>query len=483
MRTYLGVDVGTSMTKAVLFDETGASIAVAERASKLTYPGTGRVEQNVEDVLHSLAAAVSDLAGGAAGEPELIGITGQGDGCWLTDATGRGTRPAVSWMDGRGGTILSKWEAEGTVEAVFRINGNTLFPGAQATILRWLAEHEPDSLDAAQTAAYCKDVMLHRLTGLRATDPSDASLPFGDPGAEDYSARALALCGLSEHARLLPPVRYPLPSATLSPEGAALTGLAPGVPVSSGPFDLPACAAGSGVAEPGDGLLIIGTTLACQVLTDELDTAGEPAGMHLATARAGHWLRAHPAMVGTACLDWVLELLGISHDQVSPLLEQTVPGAGGVEMLPYLAPSGERAPFVDPLARGQLTGLSLTTNRADIVRGTCEGIAFAARDCFTDTGLDGNLVVCGGGARSRPWLQIFADVLGRELRISHAPGVGARGAVLGAIAASGEEVDTPRWTASDSVVHPIERNVKHYDEAFAHYRAQRDAARPLWRQR
>lgn len=481
--TYLGVDVGTSMTKAVLFDSDGASIAVAERASRLSHPGTGRVEQNVEDVLHSLATAVADLAGGQAGEPELIGITGQGDGCWLTDATGRGTRPAVSWMDGRGGTILSKWEADGTVDAVFRINGNTLFPGAQATILRWLAEHEPDSLASAETAGYCKDVMLHRLTGLRATDPSDASLPFGDPGAGDYSARVLELCGLGEHARLLPPVHRPLPSATLSREGAALTGLASGTPVSSGPFDLPACAAGAGVAEPGDGLLIIGTTLACQVLSNGLDTSGSPAGMHLATTRPGHWLRAHPAMVGTACLDWALDLLRMSHEAVGPLLEQTTPGAGGVEMLPYLAPSGERAPFVDPLARGQLTGLSLTTTRADVVRGVCEGIAFAARDCFADTGLDGRLVVCGGGARSGPWLQIFADVLGRELHVSHAPGVGARGAVLGAIAANGEQVDTARWTAPDAVVHPDERNVRFYDEAFSHYRANRDAARPLWRDR
>jgi len=253
------------------------------------------------------------------------------------------------------------------------------------------------------------------------------------------------------------------------------------MPVSAGPFDLPACAAGAGVDQVGDGLLIVGTTLACQVRVDHLDLAANPAGMHLATATSGQWLRALPAMVGTASLDWVLDLLGLRHDRVGGAIEASSPGAGGVEVLPYLAPSGERAPFVDPTARGQLTGLSLTTSNDDVVRAVCEGIAFAARDCFEVTELTGTLYVCGGGARSRPWLQIFADVLGRPLHVAQTLGVGARGAVLSALAGSAQSPDLAVWTAAESVVEPRTELAGQYDELFDRYRAHRSAARQLWR--
>lgn len=475
MPSYLGVDVGTTMTKAVLFDAGGAMLACAERATRLRHPGGDQVEQDIEEVVRSVGAVIAELAGGEP--PALLAITGQGDGCWLTDNDGHGVRPAVSWMDGRAAEIVSGWENDGTAEEVYRCNGNMLFPGAAAPVLRWLAEHEPETLTRASTAGYCKDVVLHRLTGLRATDPSDASLPFGSPGSAAYSADVLRLCGLESHVDLLPDIVRPGPRAALHAAGAELTGLPVGTPVSCGPFDLPACAVGAGVTGLGDGLLTIGTTLACQVLVDTVDTTGEPAGMHLATARPDRWLRAMPAMVGTASLDWALDLLDLEHTALDDVLAATAPGARGVEMLPYLAPSGERAPFVDPAAHGQLTGLRLGTEKADIVRAVCEGIAFAARDCFEAATLDGELAVCGGGARSEQWLRIFADVLGRPVRVIRLPGVGARGAVLSAAPV----LDAAAWTEPDAVLDPDPAGVAHYAEAFDRYRANRDAARPLWR--
>jgi sugar (pentulose or hexulose) kinase len=273
----------------------------------------------------------------------------------------------------------------------------------------------------------------------------------------------------------------PLPAAPLSADGAALTGLSEGIPVSSGPFDLPACAAGAGVDNPGDGLLIIGTTLACQVLVDRIDSGGTVAGMHLATQRPGRWLRALPAMVGTASLDWALYLMGMTHDQLSSAIGQSRPGAGGVEALPYLAPSGERAPFIEPAARGQLTGLRLTTTREDVARSVCEAIAFAARDCFEATELTGRLLVCGGGVQSRPWLQIFADVLQRPLLIARTPEAGARGAVLSAFKARDRAVDTAAWTSVEGTVEPDPAVAEQYEDAFGRYREHRAAAQPFWR--
>jgi sugar (pentulose or hexulose) kinase len=240
-----------------------------------------------------------------------------------------------------------------------------------------------------------------------------------------------------------------------------------------------ACSTGAGVAEVGDGLLTIGTTLSGQVLVDRIAAVGEPAGMHLATGTPDRWIRVMAAMVGTASLDWLLSLLGLTHDAVDSALLGTAPGAGGVSALPYLAPSGERAPFVDPNARGQFDGIALTTTREELVRALCEGLGYAARQCLQAAGLSGRLVVCGGGSRSGPWLQTFANVLGRPLLVAGAE-VGARGAVIAALQATGRPVDVAAWTAPERVVEPEPTAVKFYDEGYQVYLRRQSSARALW---
>lgn len=425
----IGLDLGTTLIKAVAFADDGTPLARAAERTRLDRPGPGRYEQDVREVFAAAESVLKQLAD--QGPIDAIGITGQGDGLWLADADGEPVRPAVSWLDARAGDILSRWAADGTLEALFRRTGSLLFPGAAAPILAALAAEEPATLEAAATAGYCKDLVLQRLTGLRATDPSDASVPFLDPRTGAYADDLLALCGLSAYRRLLAPVLRS-PRAPLSDAAAARTGLPAGIPVVAAPYDLPACAWGGGVTEVGDGLLILGTTLACQVLTDTVDTSGEPCGLTLATWEEGRWLRAMPAMVGAAALDWVLDTVGATVAELPDLLAASPPGANGVTVLPFFAEAGERAPFVEPRARARIDGLHVGTGRADIVRAAAEAIAYAARHCFAAAGLTGDLVVCGGGAASRPWLQIFADVLDRPLRALAGDEVGARGAALAA---------------------------------------------------
>ena len=313
-----------------------------------------------------------------------------------------------------------------------------------------------------------------------ATDPSEASLPFGDPDRGGYSDELVELLGLTGRRSLLPPVRWPLPLAPLAPAAAARSGLPAGTPVSSGPFDLAACVVGAGIDRPGDGLLVVGTTLACEVLVEGLRNGGEVAGMHLATGTPGRFVRSLPAMAGSAALDWLLELLGIPLAELDATLAASPVGARGVRVLPHLAPSGERAPFVEPAASGRLHGVRLDTAPADLVRAMCEGIACVARDCFEAAGLSGELFVCGGGTRSPAWLQIFADVLGRPLHLARSPEVGARGAVLAGLAAMGAPADRAAWTAAEGVVAPRPEAVAAYRELFEEYRASQAEARRAW---
>jgi len=249
-----------------------------------------------------------------------------------------------------------------------------------------------------------------------------------------------------------------------------------GTRLANGPYDLPACALGAGVTTPGDGLLIVGTCLASLVATTDLDLTGEPAGLYISTDRPGHWLRAMPAMVGTAALDWVLSTTGVHHEEVDGLLAGTPPGANGVRVLPYFAPSGERAPFVEPHLRAELTGVSLESTKGDLIRATCEGIGYAARHCLEAAGLTGSLAVCGGGTRSPAWMRLLADVLGRPLRVVEGE-VGARGAVLAAAERYGVALDAVAWTEPTAVVEPDAGRAAYYAKAYEDHLARLTEAR------
>lgn len=479
---YLGIDVGTSIAKLALFSENGDVVSAASRSIRLHHPIASQVEQDPNAVIEAIAQTVTEVradAGVDLSALEVVAVTGQGDGCWLLDADGYPVRPAISWLDARGAEVLADWDRAGITDAIYRINGSGLFPGAQAPLLHWLQEYEPASLDAATTAAYCKDMVFQRLTGVRATDASDSSVPFGN-GHGGYSERALSLCGLEHRADLLAPIVSPLPTGVISRAGARDVGLRVGAEVWNGPYDIPACAAGAGVRAFGDGLITIGTTLVCQVLTDHLDTSGEIAGLTVATATAGQWIRAMPAMVGTASLDWLLATIGMRHDEIEPVLMATVPGAGGVSVLPYFAPSGERAPFVDSAAAGQFDGVRLTTTRADLVRALCEGLAYAARQCLQAAGLTGRVVACGGGSRSPEWLRIFASVLGQPMELARSAEVGARGAVTSALRATGHDVDPDAWTSPVRVIDPDPAAARYYEEGYQRYLEQQRHARELW---
>ncbi|WP_326836915.1 FGGY-family carbohydrate kinase [Amycolatopsis rhabdoformis] len=480
--TYLGIDLGTSVTKAVVLDENGTQLAARTRRTKLHRPAPGHFEQDPEEVLRSVADVTRAAVAAAGATPGLIGLTGQGDGVWLTDEHGHAVRRAVSWMDARGASTLRRWRDQGVVAKVFRRTGNAIFPGSAAPILAWLEEHEPASLDRAATAAYCKDFVMQRLSGLRATDASDASLPFLDPVTREYDQDVLSWCGLSHRADLLAPIAKPLPGGTLTNAAGDLLGLPAGTPISAGPFDLPASALGAGVTAPGDGHLTVGTTLACQVVVDAVRTTGEPAGMTLATLEPDRWLRAMPATVGTAALDWVLDLVGRPVDAVEGLLSDSPPLARGVTCLPYFSPAGERAPFLEPGARARVDGLTLNTDRADLVRATCEAVAYAARHCFAAAGLTGEITLGGGGTRSAAWSRIFADVLGRPVRLAWDSEPTARGAVLAAAHAAGHRLDPIAWTAPTRVIEPDSERAARYDDGFANFLTRVSAARASWQE-
>jgi xylulokinase/erythritol kinase len=480
----LGVDIGTTVTKAALIGRDGKRRALARRASRVFRTPDGRAEQDLDEVVASVAAVVREVAASAGGPIEAIALTGQGDGLWLRDADGNAVRPPISWLDARASATVDAWSAgeNSVTEQLFELTGSGVFPGSHAGLLAVLAAEEPQSLAAATVAGYCTDAVLQRLTSTISVDASDASLPFLDVRSRRYVDEALVLCGVGQWRHLLAEPARPHRVFTLDDRGSALLGLPVGTPVTAGPYDLQSCSFGSGAVHAGDGTLVIGTTLSCQVLTTDATatSGGEPAGMWLCTPDPDLFLRVMPSMVGTAGLDWLLDLFGLEPHDVDGLLGSSPPGANGVRALSFLSPSGERAPFVDPRARGRFDGLQLGAGRADLVRALCESIAYLARLSFETLGLSGELSICGGGSRSDAWTQLFADVLGRDIHRPHESEVGARGAARVAWEALGKPVDAAAWDAQRRVFHPHPEAAEFYDTSFARYRDELSGARVQW---
>lgn len=481
----VGVDIGTSITKASAIFHDGTVGETVSIRSILDQQDGGRVEQDLDNVIESVAIVVRQVARSATEPIEAIAITGQGDGLWLRDETGRPVRRAISWMDARASDLVEQWNTGGTESVshrVFKMTGSGIFPGCHAALIAWLADNEPESLERAAVAGYCVDSVLHNLTGQLTVDASDASLPFLDVTAREYVTEALELCGIAKWAHLLARPATTGTIFTLDTHGAELLGLPEGTPVTGGPYDLQACGFGSGTTRRGEGTLVVGTTLSCQVLTDDttISADADPAGMWLCTPDPSLYLRVMPSMVGTASIDWLMGILELAASDINGLLEKSPPGANGVGALSFLSPSGERAPFVEPFARGQFTGLQLRSTRADIVRGLCEGLAYAARHCFEEMGLDGEVAACGGGLQSDAWAGIFADVLGRPLYLPTDAAVGARGAAMIAWAGLDNPVDEEVWRSQRRRIDPDPQRVVVYERGYATYREQLTSARALW---
>lgn len=448
----LAVDVGTSVVKAVAFADDGTETALVRRTTRTLRPNPGWAEQDMDAVWQAVLAAVRGLPAEQRAAASFLAITGQGDGCWLVDDAGRPTGPAVLWSDGRAGDIVERWRTEGVLAEAFTINGSLGFSGLPHAILAWLAGHDPERLRRSATALSCDGWVFSQLTNRVAVDRSDASAPFLDIRDGGYSARLRQLFGLEWAERLLPPVLDGADRvATLTPQAAAALGLPADLPVVMAPYDLVSTAVGAGAVAPGQGSVILGTTLCAQTVRDTVDTSGEAAGLTIGLD-GGQVLRAFPTLAGTEVLTWAGSLLGVDHPaDFGRLAAAAPPGSRGLLFLPYLSPAGERAPFLDPAASGSFWRLTLEHTRADVARAVLEGLTHVIRDCLRAAGIGTTEIrLCGGGARGEVWRQLIADVTGVPVVSPADSEVGAKGAFLAGLVATGAVPDLA--TAADRYV-------------------------------
>ena len=373
-----------------------------------------------------------------------LGITAQGDGLWMVDENGEPVRRGCCFCDGRSAEFVDKWVEDGTCEKLFKACGTWVCTGNQNGIVRWRENYEKDSLEKSRWLLHLKDYLFFKFTGEVTSDATDQSLILLDQRKRDYLDEAFALCGIEKYREKYPPVKSAEENAyKILPEVAEKTGLTEEVLVTSGPMDVGACALGSGVIEKGHCCSIMGTAALHEMVIDEPLMDDIPSGMTVTHVMEGRWLRLMSSFAGTPNLEWCLKTLGTKvkenaeaagkdvYAYMEDMIKDVPIGSNGVMYHPYLLAGGERAPFTDSRARASYTGLNVRNTLADIVRATYEGVAFAMLDCYQHMPLPiEQITICGGGANSSAWCQMFADALGSRIVTVEGEELGARGVAI-----------------------------------------------------
>jgi sugar (pentulose or hexulose) kinase len=382
-----------------------------------------------------------------------LALTAQGDGTRLVRTDGSPVRPALIWQDGRAAPIIRRWQADGRAAQAARYTGTALSASHQSAQLAWLLENDPSALEETWRIFFAKDWLFFQLTGEAIAEQSDASHTYLNLQTRQLEPRLLDLLEISALAEKLPPLRLPHECiAPLRADHAAALGLPADLPVVLAPFDVIAELISVSGGAPNVACSVFGTAGIHQVSCAEPPGIGAEivGGTTYIPAQDGY-IRFVPTMLATPNIEYWARLLYADIAQPhgligAPTLEaqlaQVPIGAQGVLYLPFLAPSGERAPHFLPEARAQFTGISLLHGRAHLLRAVYEGVALAAARCFAFLPeFAPPLRLTGGGARSPLLAQMMADILNVDV-VAHDSLSGAlRGAAMYAAALLGIYAD------------------------------------------
>src|SRR3954447_17086143 len=443
---YLGIDIGTGGTRALLVDSKGAVRAGCTSAhEEMRMERPLWAEQRPENWWDAAVDAIRGVlaqAGVAGSEVRSIGLSGQMHGLVLLDAAGAVIRPSLIWCDQRSQPQVDAVNAKVGRETVLKYIANPVLTGFTLPKLLWVRDHEPRNFERARKMLLPKDYVRYKLTGEFATEVSDASgTAVFDVVNRRWSFEMMDALGLDRS--LLPECRESVEvSAQISPEVAELTGLAAGTPVVGGGGDQASSAVGNGIVEAGVVSCTLGTSGV--VFAHMEQVAYDPAGrVHtFCHAVPGKWHVMGVTQGAGLSLQWFRNQLapGTSYDTLTAEAAQSPAGAQGLYWLPYLM--GERTPHLDAAARGGWIGITNSHKRADLIRAVIEGVSYSQRDCLEIVESLGVAVssvrASGGGATSPFWRQLLASVLDRRVVTLETQEGSAYGAALLALAGSGE---------------------------------------------
>lgn len=453
MKYVIGVDLGTSATKTVLFDVNGKIIADASCEYEMHQPHNGWAEQNPQDwyeaAIETLKKVVSE-SGVDAADIVSLGISGQMHGLVMLDEDCKVLRPSILWCDQRTGKECDELTQKLGRETLIKITANPALTGFTASKILWVKNNESEIFEKCRHILLPKDYLRFRLTDEFATEVSDASgMQLLDVPNRKWSSEMIEACGIKEEY-LAKVYESPEITGYINKETSALTGLSTATAVVGGAGDNAAAAVGMGVVEEGKAFTTIGTSGVVFAHTDNpiIDPMGRvhtfccavPGAWHVMGVTQGAGLSMQWFKNNFCGEETVLaaesgkDVYYITDTMAS---EITV-GADKLLYLPYLM--GERTPHLDPDCRGVFFGLSAMHTKAHFIRSVLEGVTYSLYDCLLvlkEMNISPEtMLLCGGGAKSKLWKSMICDTFGLPVTTSmsaEAPALGV--AILAAVGA------------------------------------------------
>ena len=426
MNYLIGIDIGTSGTKTVLFDELGTVICDALVEYPMYQPHNGWAEQQPTDWWQAVVDTLKQVttkSGIDTSQIRGIGLSGQMHGLVMLDEKDQVIRPSIIWCDQRTAKECVEITEKIGAARLIEITANPALTGFTASKILWVRNNEPENYARCRKILLPKDYIRLMLTGEYATEVSDASgMQLLDIGGRCWSEEVLKKLEIDK-SLLAPVYESPEVSGQISTFAAELTGLQPGTPVVGGAGDNAAAAVGTGVVSDGQAFTTIGSSGVVYAHTSKMHI--DPAGrVHtFCCAVPGCWHVMGVTQGAGLSLKWFRDTMcqsemetaaqmGVSPYYLMDREAEKVPiGANRLLFLPYLM--GERTPHLDPDCRGAFFGLSAMHQKRDMIRAVLEGVSYSLRDCFEiisamDTPID-VMRACGGGSGPL-WRQMLADV-------------------------------------------------------------------------
>lgn len=476
---FLGLDIGTGGTRAVLVNAQGRLVASASAEhAPFRSPQPGWAEQDPEDWWRAARQAIREVLSASGAKVEAVGLTGQMHGAVMLDQSGEVLRPSLIWCDQR-----TEAECEWLHDAIGRerlieLTANPALPNFTLTKLLWVRNHEPEIFAKIAHILCPKDYVRYRLTEAYAMDVQEASgTLLLDVAHRRWSAEVARAAGIPE-AWLPRLFESPEVCAKISDSAAELTGLLAGTPVVAGAGDQGAGAVGMGILEPGSVSATIGTSGV--VFAATAAPTRDPMGrLHtFCHAVPGRWHVMGVTQAAGLSLRWLRDTVapGSDYDALTAEAAEIPAGSDGLLWTPYLL--GERTPHLDSQARAAFVGLTAGHTRGHLVRAVLEGVAYSLKDTFTlfaELGIPVKGVrLGGGGARGPLWREIQAAIYGYRSDVLVAEEGAAFGAaLLAGVGAKGWPNLDAACAATIEVAQQIEPEpdcVQRYSEGYKAYR-------------
>lgn len=482
MRTILGIDLGTSSVKAMLFDAEQGVIAVRaeEYGVDIAHPGWAQQSpalwwESLVRVLRWLESHYREAYRSVC----AVGYSGQMHGMVLTDAKGQPVRPAVIWLDQRAGRQLEEIGAALSEEDMGNVFCNRVSSGFAFPSLLWVREQEPEIFARAAHFLSPKDYIRYKMTGEIGAEVVDASsTTLFATGERDWAWEVIDRFHLPP--QMFPKVHESADIAgTVTAQCEAQTGLPAGIPVIYGSGDQPAQSIGNGVIGPGRIISNIGTGGQISAFSSRSAYDKKLRTNTFCHAIRNAWTIFGATLCSGMSLSWAKNKVfrAGSYEEINAAVAAVSPGADGLIYLPYL--SGERTPHMNPDARGVFFGMTLGQEQGHFLRAVMEGVTYSLRDCLgilQELGVDAPEIIASGGATASPqWMQMQADILGKPVRVSRVKEQACLGSCLLAAVGTGVlpslEEACGRFALMDERVYlPDAANADVYREGYDTYR-------------